>query len=724
MGLLLSEGLAPKSSMANRACHSASPPLSSGRANSTSVLMDDCTLDTISSRSARAVKGSPRAYAALTAQFRRQGSFRASPRRRRLSASSPRQLSSYIVSSGAKGWSSEKDVTSGILTEMDVAQDACDDPSQPPQPTHPPAALENGNSQDGSALSGNTEQATQKGQDAVDSETNTPFEMFRQPEINPITEDQLIGEVRQIYTGLVAVEKKCIELDKQVLESMTVLTSQQWQAMIAVHRSLLYEHHDFFLASQHPSASPVVKRLAEKYAMPARMWRYGIHSFLELLRHKLQDSLEYMLSFIYIAYSMMTLLLETVPTYKENWIECLGDLARYRMAVEDTDMRDREVWASVSRYWYSKDSDRNPEVGRIQHHLAVLARPDMLMQLFYYTKAMVSVQPFPYAKDSALLLFNPLLNEQASQKRTMITAFVAAHGALFTGRPTEQFVALGNEFLSLLRKDIGRLGQQGQQGVYITSCNLAAIFQYGDSEVAIAKAFSQQQHASLTEAYTSAQEQWRSSTTASSPPTIDSPTTMGASLTSHTLSIIISQIGDPNMYPSIHISLAFLWCLSLHPSAMRRYEQLIPWTGISTFLNSLIRPDIDISKIESGSFPHLDDGVTHQLAEDYQIRGQVWSRLYYPKGFFEDAPDEDERPTIEEPSAVIPRKHRCLWLGVRLATFGRWLSYDSTTPRFTATPLALVSAPIAESCGSLTSTPQDSTTTEKSPPDDVEMHGV
>ncbi|CAL5872008.1 uncharacterized protein PFLUO_LOCUS6265 [Penicillium psychrofluorescens] len=654
--------------MANRACHSASPPLSSGRANSTGVLMDDCPRDPISSPSTRAIKGSPRVCAAFTAQYRRQGSSRASPRRRRLSATSPRQLSSYIVSSGAKEWNSEKDVTSGIITETDVAQDACDDTSQPSQPPHPAAALEDVNSQDESAPFENTKQAIQKDQGVVDAGTNTPFEMFRQPEINSITDEQLIGEVRQIYTGLVAVEKKCIELDKQVLESKTVLTSQQWQAMIAVHRSLLYEHHDFFLASQHPSASPVVKRLAEKYAMPARMWRYGIHSFLELLRHKLQDSLEYMLSFIYIAYSMMTLLLETVPTYKENWIECLGDLARYRMAVEDTDMRDREVWANVSRYWYRKDSDRNPEVGRIQHHLAVLARPDILMQLFYYTKAMISVQPFPYARDSALLLFNPLLNEQASQNRTMVTAFVAAHGALFTGRPTEQFVALGVEFLSLLRKDIGRLGQQGQQGVYITSCNLAAVFQYGDSEAVITKAFSQQQHASLTEVYSSAQEQWRSSTAASTLPKVEYLTNMGTSLASHTLSVIISQIGDPNMYPSTHISLAFIWCLSLHPSAMRHHEQLIPWAGIVTFLNTLIRGDINISKIESESFPRLEDGVPHQLAEDYHIRGQAWSRLYYPEGFFADAPDEDERPTIEEPSAVIPRKHRCLWLGVRLAT--------------------------------------------------------
>ncbi|KAK4220472.1 hypothetical protein QBC38DRAFT_321844, partial [Podospora fimiseda] len=51
-----------------------------------------------------------------------------------------------------------------------------------------------------------------------------------------------------------------------------------------------------------------LRRLASKYAMPARMWRHGIHSFLELLRHRLPASLEFILMFIYLAYSMMALL--------------------------------------------------------------------------------------------------------------------------------------------------------------------------------------------------------------------------------------------------------------------------------------------------------------------------------------------------------------------------------------------------------------------------------
>ncbi|KAK2005909.1 hypothetical protein LZ32DRAFT_502013, partial [Colletotrichum eremochloae] len=87
------------------------------------------------------------------------------------------------------------------------------------------------------------------------------------------------------------VESKCIEVDNVrdssiEGESNPRINNKQWQALIALHRTLLHEHHDFFLASQHPSDSPALRRLASKYAMPARMWRHGIHSFLELLRHR------------------------------------------------------------------------------------------------------------------------------------------------------------------------------------------------------------------------------------------------------------------------------------------------------------------------------------------------------------------------------------------------------------------------------------------------------
>ncbi|KAK1597513.1 uncharacterized protein LY79DRAFT_388739 [Colletotrichum navitas] len=68
------------------------------------------------------------------------------------------------------------------------------------------------------------------------------------------------------------VESKCVEVNNAQSSSKDtslILDNEQWQALIALHRTLLHEHQDFFLASQHPSASPALRRLASKYAMPA-----------------------------------------------------------------------------------------------------------------------------------------------------------------------------------------------------------------------------------------------------------------------------------------------------------------------------------------------------------------------------------------------------------------------------------------------------------------------
>src|SRR5436190_19960734 len=123
-----------------------------------------------------------------------------------------------------------------------------------------------------------------------------------------------------------------------------------------------------------------------------------------------------MLTFIYLAYSMMALLYETVPAFSDTWVECLGDLGRYRMAIEEGDVRDREVWTNVSRFWYSKGADRSPTVGRLYHHLAILERPNVLQQLFYYFKALTVGQPFTSARESVLTLFDPnFLKEQGAE---------------------------------------------------------------------------------------------------------------------------------------------------------------------------------------------------------------------------------------------------------------------------------------------------------------------
>jgi hypothetical protein len=107
-----------------------------------------------------------------------------------------------------------------------------------------------------------------------------------------------------------------------------------------------------------------------------------------------------MFAFIYLAYRMMPLLYETVPAFEETWIECLGDRGRYRMAIEDDDIRHRyhhrntsiedlgilddieslprttksgpEMRTRVSRQWYLKASELAHGHGRLYHHLAIL----------------------------------------------------------------------------------------------------------------------------------------------------------------------------------------------------------------------------------------------------------------------------------------------------------------------------------------------------------------
>ncbi len=55
---------------------------------------------------------------------------------------------------------------------------------------------------------------------------------------------------------------------------------------------------------------------------------------------------------------------------------------------------------NVTRMWYNRAADRSPATGRIQHHLAVLERPNVVRRLFYYTKALNSGMPIVNARDS------------------------------------------------------------------------------------------------------------------------------------------------------------------------------------------------------------------------------------------------------------------------------------------------------------------------------------
>ena len=114
------------------------------------------------------------------------------------------------------------------------------------------------------------------GQTDFDTWTEEEPKILLQPETRPISHEELAAEVKGIYAGLVMVEAKCIEIDRRHSAAaqdinparQSHLTTEQWEALIALHKTLLHEHHDFFLASQHPSASSALSRPTTKHSMP------------------------------------------------------------------------------------------------------------------------------------------------------------------------------------------------------------------------------------------------------------------------------------------------------------------------------------------------------------------------------------------------------------------------------------------------------------------------
>ncbi|KAI1316580.1 hypothetical protein F5Y16DRAFT_420363 [Xylariaceae sp. FL0255] len=425
-----------------------------------------------------------------------------------------------------------------------------DDPDFLPRPAGK-LWIERGASRTKRSSRPSTQQKKQKKTDFAD-ENSDALRLIKQPETRPISQEQLVAEVKGIYAGLVMVESKCIEVDNaQSSQTDTKLNNEQWQALIALHRTLLHEHHDFFLASQHPSASQPLRRLASKYAMPARMWRHGIHSFLELLRLRLPGSMEHMLTFIYLAYSMMALLYETVPAFEDTWIECLGDLGRYRMAIEDEDVRDREVWTSVSRQWYSKASDKAPTTGRLYHHLAILARPNALQQLFFYTKSLYVPIPFISARESIMTLFEPLMSVSGYSHPRLIAidvAFVKAHGVLFSQKSLDEFQPAADKFLELLNDHIGRTTRRWtDMGYFIGITNCCALLSYGKEDSIIMKAIQSESEGKVDEGN-------RRKNTLQPSAVLDDTLHLVIGLVMGTHEIILNRFGDANVLAYVHIA--------------------------------------------------------------------------------------------------------------------------------------------------------------------------
>jgi hypothetical protein len=374
-----------------------------------------------------------------------------------------------------------------------------------------------------------------------------------------------------------------------------------------------------------------------------------------------------------MAYQMMSLLYETVPTVQETWIECLGDLSRYRMAVEEEDPRDREVWAGVARFWYSKAADRMPNTGRLYHHLAILARPNNLQQLYLYSRALTSTQAFLSARESIQILFDPVLKDTSSD---IDVSFIKVHALLFHHRFDEVQEPM-TKFHDLLNTQIGVSHIKWRKpGVHLAVSNIAALFGYGAyhhlryvfetgnrlSKPPISAEIKHPKEPSLPDA--ESEKAFR----------------YACQFTFKTFKIILARQGDANVFPFVSITLAFLLTLTKFQSfkdelsssskyVVRSLLSAVPWQDLCHFLNTLARSEQNFrTHYETTEFIQPESGEYTVLPEDHWVRGEVFTHTFFPDTWFNNVNSDDEERSIEHASTVKMRAERILWLGYMLAS--------------------------------------------------------
>ncbi|KAG6333998.1 hypothetical protein ID866_5081 [Astraeus odoratus] len=159
-------------------------------------------------------------------------------------------------------------------------------------------------------------------------------------------------QLKRLYRNITALEHKILneDTDENPDEGRVVLQGrgrevteedldqQKWARVISNHKRLADMMHDMMQISLAPSVPASLRVIPTKYNIIIRLWTHAFHKLLEALRRASFTSsiaLEHLQDFIYFAYTFYTGLLEepTLRTFRAGWLEALGDLARYRMAV-------------------------------------------------------------------------------------------------------------------------------------------------------------------------------------------------------------------------------------------------------------------------------------------------------------------------------------------------------------------------------------------------------
>ncbi|GAA5820940.1 hypothetical protein JCM3770_002637 [Rhodotorula araucariae] len=346
------------------------------------------------------------------------------------------------------------------------------------------------------------------------------------------------------------------------------LDDEYWVRLASLHKQLADAHYSFLQLALDPRLPASLHSLAQRYNIPTRLWQVAFHQLLERMRHAILSAplpsaapgagadqpanvLEHLIEFIQYAYGHYSQLYEdpSIAVFRAAWIEQLGDLARYRMAVAglasrlhaaassavtggagarltaaaletraaaaaapprpadaasigqaalgDWDLEEQETWREMARDWYAQGLAENPGTGRLQHHLALLSKGDEMRALYHYVKSLTAAHPYLSARESIL----PLFEDEHQTRRTQpdvsnAELFVHLHGMLFTKIGLDDFSPVLQrlvERLALAQRerdgdsDSGAAPFADNEWAMLGVINIAALVQYGADDAVLPK---------------------------------------------------------------------------------------------------------------------------------------------------------------------------------------------------------------------------------------------
>ncbi|KIL61929.1 hypothetical protein M378DRAFT_1056674, partial [Amanita muscaria Koide BX008] len=259
--------------------------------------------------------------------------------------------------------------------------------------------------------------------------------------------------------------------------------------------------HELLLISLAPIVPAYLRQIPTKYNIIVRLWTFAFHRLLESLRRASFTSpvaLENLQDFIYYTYTFYTSLLENETTLKDlktGWLEGLGDLARYRMAVAaiitggvSTGTSVKLTEKAIMDAAISNGTDLAQSMDSLLPLTTAAAAakaetshyfPSLhILSLIVSPPSMTALHPFSTARESVLPLWSvPTQTRRFLPDAVVSDLFVLLHGMLFTNIQLDDFHSVLSHFIERLELD----GAEERQWIMMAIVNISAILEYGRS---------------------------------------------------------------------------------------------------------------------------------------------------------------------------------------------------------------------------------------------------